>query len=85
MATDKFQLVGSLLRPQDLLDYKNQIEHREDIRYPFYDAFPGYQETEAKRSLTSLQRKRTRHHSHYRRRTRSLDVASGFSLGIKRR
>ena len=48
MATDKFQLVGSLLRPQDLLDYKNQIEHREDIRYPFYDAFPGYQETEAK-------------------------------------
>ncbi|MBZ0321865.1 MULTISPECIES: cobalamin-independent methionine synthase II family protein [Enterococcus] len=48
MATDKFQLVGSLLRPQDLLDYKNQIEHREDIHYPFYDAFPGYQETEAK-------------------------------------
>lgn len=48
MATDKFQLVGSLLRPQDLLDYKNKIEHRDDIQYPFYDAFPGYQETERK-------------------------------------
>ncbi len=48
MATDKFQLVGSLLRPQDLLDYKNKIEHRDDIHYPFYDAFPGYQETESK-------------------------------------
>ncbi len=48
MATDKFQLVGSLLRPKDLLDYKNKIEHRDDIHYPFYDAFPGYQETESK-------------------------------------
>ena len=46
MATDKFQLVGSLLRPEDLLVYKNQIEHREDIQYPFYDSFPGYKETE---------------------------------------
>jgi len=48
MATDKFQLVGSLLRPKDLLDYKNKIEHRDDIHYPFYDAFSGYQETESK-------------------------------------
>lgn len=46
MTTDKFQLVGSLLRPHDLLDYKTQIEHRDDIQYPFYDAFDGYQETE---------------------------------------
>lgn len=46
MTHSKFQLVGSLLRPHDLLDYKHQIEHRDDIQYPFYDAFPGYQETE---------------------------------------
>lgn len=46
MAQSKFQLVGSLLRPQDLLDYKNQIEHREDITYPFYDDFEGYQAVE---------------------------------------
>lgn len=61
MATDKFQLVGSLLRPQDLLDYKNQIEHREDIQYPFYDAFPGYQETEAKviADIIAAQKKNT--------------------------
>jgi methionine synthase II (cobalamin-independent) len=45
--TDKFQLVGSLLRPSDLLDYKTKIEHRDDIQYPFYDAFPGYKEVEA--------------------------------------
>ena len=46
MATSKFQLVGSLLRPADLRDYKTQIEHRDDIKYPFYDAFEGYHETE---------------------------------------
>ncbi|WP_313628212.1 cobalamin-independent methionine synthase II family protein [Enterococcus italicus] len=44
--TDRFQLVGSLLRSNDLLTYKKQIEQREDIRYPFYDSFPGYKETE---------------------------------------
>lgn len=47
MTTDRFQLVGSLLRPQDLLAYKVKIEHREDIQYPFYEDFEGYQETEA--------------------------------------
>ena len=46
MTQSKFQLVGSLLRPADLLDYKNKIEHRDDIQYPFYDSFPGYRETE---------------------------------------
>lgn len=46
MTTERFQLVGSLLRPQNLLAYKNQIEKRDDIQYPFYEAFPGYQETE---------------------------------------
>lgn len=46
MTTSRFQLVGSLLRPSDLLEYKNKIEHRDDIQYPFYDAFPGYREVE---------------------------------------
>ena len=46
MTTDRFQLVGSLLRPANLLAYKNQIEIRDDIQYPFYNAFEGYQETE---------------------------------------
>ena len=46
MTQSKFQLVGSLLRPANLLAYKNKIEHRDDIRYPFYGSFPGYLETE---------------------------------------
>ncbi|MHC5268363.1 cobalamin-independent methionine synthase II family protein [Enterococcus sp. LJL98] len=46
MTTDRFQLVGSLLRPKNLLEYKNQIEVRDDIQYPFYDDFDGYKETE---------------------------------------
>ena len=29
--SEKFQIVGSLLRPQNLLDYKSQIEKRDDI------------------------------------------------------
>ena len=46
MTKSKFQLVGSLLRPADLRKYKDEIESRDDIQYPFYDALPGYQETE---------------------------------------
>lgn len=46
MTKSKFQLVGSLLRPADFRKYKDEIEHRDDIQYPFYDALPGYQETE---------------------------------------
>lgn len=46
MTHSRFQLVGSLLRPADLLDIKRQIEEREDIQYPFYDAFPDYQDLE---------------------------------------
>ncbi len=46
MTKSKFQLVGSILRPADLRKYKDEIEHRDDIQYPFYDALPGYQETE---------------------------------------
>lgn len=46
MTKSKFQLVGSLLRPADLRKYKEEIEGRDDIQYPFYDALPGYLETE---------------------------------------
>ncbi len=46
MTKARFQLVGSLLRPADLGEYKRKIEHRDDIHYPFYKDFDGYQETE---------------------------------------
>ena len=44
--SNRFQLVGSLLRPQDLLQYKNQIEQRDDIAYPFYDDITNYEASE---------------------------------------
>lgn len=44
---NRFQIVGSLLRPSDLLEYKHQIEHRDDINYPFYDDLKGYEQTES--------------------------------------
>ncbi|HFI0700996.1 TPA: cobalamin-independent methionine synthase II family protein [Streptococcus suis] len=46
MTTSRFQLVGSLLRPANLGEFKRQIEARDDIKYPFYDDFDGYKETE---------------------------------------
>jgi methionine synthase II (cobalamin-independent) len=46
-ASDKFQIVGSLLRPQALLVYKRQIEQRDDITYPFYNDIAGYEQVEA--------------------------------------
>jgi len=42
-----FQTVGSLLRPESLLKYKRQIELRDDITYPFYTDFKGYEVCEA--------------------------------------
>lgn len=42
----RFLTVGSLLRPAELLKYKNDIEHRDDITYPFYEDLPGYLEVE---------------------------------------
>jgi methionine synthase II (cobalamin-independent) len=42
----RFQTVGSLLRPEALLRYKNQIERRDDITYPFYADFAGYEACE---------------------------------------
>ncbi|AIQ66934.1 cobalamin-independent methionine synthase II family protein [Paenibacillus graminis] len=44
---NRFQIVGSLLRPAELLEYKQQIEHRDDISYPFYQDFQGYEQCEA--------------------------------------
>ena len=38
----RFLTVGSLLRNEELLKYKREIEGREDITYPFYDDLPGY-------------------------------------------
>lgn len=42
----KFLTVGSLLRDPKLLEYRKQIEVRDDITYPFYDDFDGYKEAE---------------------------------------
>ena len=39
--TKRFLSVGSLLRNEELLKYKRQIEKRYDISYPFYDDFEG--------------------------------------------
>ena len=47
MTKSKFQLVGSLLRPADLRKYKDEIEQRDDIQYPFYDALPDLKELNA--------------------------------------
>lgn len=53
----KFQTVGSLLRPAALLKYKNQIEKRDDITYPFYKEFEGYEqcETESTKDIIAKQ------------------------------
>lgn len=32
MTKSKFQLVGSLLHPENLRQYKTEIEHRDDIQ-----------------------------------------------------
>lgn len=45
--SEKFQTVGSLLRPANLLKYKEQIENRDDVTYPFYKDFEGYEQCEA--------------------------------------
>ncbi|MBS7577149.1 MULTISPECIES: cobalamin-independent methionine synthase II family protein [unclassified Enterococcus] len=53
--SEKFQLVGSLLRPEALLKYKSEIEKRDDIIYPFYDAFEGYEACELEAIQTVVQ------------------------------
>lgn len=54
---EKFHIVGSLLRPKALLGYKEKIEHRDDISYPFYKDFDGYEacEDEAIKSVVQKQ------------------------------
>lgn len=42
----RFLTVGSHLRPENLLQHKHEIEHRDDINYPFYDEIEGYKATE---------------------------------------
>ncbi|MBM0046950.1 5-methyltetrahydropteroyltriglutamate--homocysteine methyltransferase [Anaerococcus sp. mt242] len=44
--SERFLTVGSLLREEELLKYKNEIEHRDDITYPFYNDIEGYKEAE---------------------------------------
>jgi methionine synthase II (cobalamin-independent) len=51
-----FLHVGSLLRPEKLLKYKREIEKRDDIKYPFYDDFPGYLETENEATAEIVQK-----------------------------
>ncbi|AWB43898.1 5-methyltetrahydropteroyltriglutamate--homocysteine methyltransferase [Paenibacillus sp. CAA11] len=51
----RFQIVGSLLRPSDLLEYKHQIEHRDDISYPFYQDFQGYEQCESEAIQTVVE------------------------------
>ncbi|WP_282929007.1 5-methyltetrahydropteroyltriglutamate--homocysteine methyltransferase [Anaerococcus sp. Marseille-Q7828] len=42
----RFLTVGSLLRDEELLKYKEEIKKRDDITYPFYDDLEGYKEAE---------------------------------------
>ncbi|MCL2557308.1 MAG: cobalamin-independent methionine synthase II family protein [Treponema sp.] len=42
----RFQIVGSFLRPAELLRFKREIEGRDDIAYPFYADLAGYEERE---------------------------------------
>lgn len=46
--SERFLIVGSLLRNEELLKYKREIEKRDDIKYPFYDDFEGYKVCEDK-------------------------------------
>ncbi|MCL1948586.1 MAG: cobalamin-independent methionine synthase II family protein [Turicibacter sp.] len=49
----KFEIVGSLLRPTSLLGFKRAIEERDDIQYPFYSDFAGY-EAEEERAIKKI-------------------------------
>ena len=44
----RFLTVGSLLRPEGIVGYKEEIKKREDISYPFYEDLDGYKEAEDK-------------------------------------
>lgn len=55
-ASNKFLTVGSLLRDPELLTYREKIEQRDDITYPFYDDFDGYKEVEDKAVSDSVKK-----------------------------
>ncbi|AIQ56212.1 cobalamin-independent methionine synthase II family protein [Paenibacillus borealis] len=85
---NRFQIVGSLLRPSDLLEYKQQIEHRDDIQYPFYQDFQGYEqcETEAIQAVVDKERENGLSiltDGEYSKSMWHLDFVWGFQ-GIKR-
>ena len=42
----KFDIVGSFLRPKNLLEIKREIEKRDDIQFPFYNDFENYEKIE---------------------------------------
>ena len=44
--SNRFLTVGSLLRPEELLKYRDKIQVAEDISYPFYDYFDDYKGVE---------------------------------------
>lgn len=46
--SERFLHVGSLLRPDELQVYNDEIKNRDDITYPFYDDLESYAETEEK-------------------------------------
>ncbi|GHU63597.1 5-methyltetrahydropteroyltriglutamate--homocysteine methyltransferase [Clostridia bacterium] len=84
----RFQTVGSLLRPEKLLAYKRQIEKRDDITYPFYADFAGYEETETK-AIEDIVKKQIEHglsvvtDGEYSKSMWHLDFLWGFA-GIER-
>lgn len=84
----RFLTVGSLLRPKELLDYKTQIEHRDDIQYPFYEDFDGYKEVEDK-AVATIVKKELEHDfpeitdGEYSKSMWHLDFPWGFK-GIRR-
>jgi methionine synthase II (cobalamin-independent) len=84
----RFQLVGSLLRPQALLNYKRQIEQHDDITYPFYADFEGYEECEVE-STRAVVEKQIQHgltvltDGEYSRSLWHLDFFWGFQ-GVRR-
>jgi methionine synthase II (cobalamin-independent) len=84
----RFQIVGSLLRPEKLKEFKRQIEHRDDITYPFYDAFPGYEKCETE-ATEEVVKKEIKHgieiitDGEYSKSLWHLDFVWGF-LGVSR-
>jgi methionine synthase II (cobalamin-independent) len=84
----RFQIVGSLLRPDALLAYKRQIEGRDDIAYPFYAELPGYEQAEAE-AIKDIAAKQAAHgltvitDGEYSKSMWHLDFLWGFA-GVRR-